>query len=78
MSRKHNTTHESRGTSNYPRRPGMYRMGREQPTLEHLRGVQERRVRATCTLDQDKHGVHQCNGQPWPVYSEEVMLANVA
>lgn len=68
MSRKHNTKHEERGTSNYPTRPGMYRLRRnaQMESLEHLRQVQDRRIRETCTLSSDNHGTHQCNGSPLP------------
>jgi hypothetical protein len=77
MSRKHNTKHEERGTSNYPTRPGMYRLRRnaQMDTAEHLRGVQDRRIRETCTLDPGKHSVHQCNGSPLPNgLSEDLMF----
>ena len=61
MSRKHNTKHMERGTSNYPLRPGMYRTHRPptMPTLDSLRALHERRIKAT--------------GVPWPtVHDGEV------
>ena len=78
MSRKHNTAHTERGTSNYPNRPGMYRMHRPptMATLESLRVKQDRRVRATCTRGSE-HNTHECNGVPWfmGTETEEVLAA---
>jgi hypothetical protein len=70
MSRKHNTKHEERGTSNYPFRARIFSIGgsRQMEGLETLRNRQNRRIKNTCTL----HEVHvatddarDCNGQAW-------------
>ena len=67
MSRKHNTKHEERGTSNYPLRTRVFAIGhsRVMEGLETLRKRQGNRVKATCGLSHVHEDPRDCNGNPW-------------
>lgn len=67
MSRKHNTAHTERGTSNYPHRPRVFAIGhsRVMEGLETLRKRQGNRIKATCGLSHVHDDPRDCTGSPW-------------